>query len=141
MITRDLSVISMTSQASLSLSLYYSQKSLTHNIGSASALPIIKGSLHKFAAAPAKGRKSVGNGRGGGGGGRRVKVRFHVSSNCGLRDRSSLQLRCVDQCTCASACAFCDPELVRWHHKPETNVNISLFCTLRDQLQYRHCCC
>ena len=41
MITRDLSVISMTSQASLSLSLYYSQKSLTHNIGSASALPII----------------------------------------------------------------------------------------------------
>ena len=26
---------------SLSLSLYYSQKSLTHNIGSASALPII----------------------------------------------------------------------------------------------------
>ena len=31
----------MTSQASLSLSLYYSQKSLTHNIGSASALPII----------------------------------------------------------------------------------------------------
>ena len=45
MITRDFSVISMTSQASLSLSLYYyyyySQKSLTHNIGSASALPII----------------------------------------------------------------------------------------------------
>ena len=32
MITRDFSVISMTSQASLSLSLYYSQKSLTHNI-------------------------------------------------------------------------------------------------------------
>ena len=41
MITRDFSVISMTSQASLSLSLYLSQKSLTHNIGSASALPII----------------------------------------------------------------------------------------------------
>ena len=31
----------MTSQASLSLSLCLSQKSLTHNIGSASALPII----------------------------------------------------------------------------------------------------
>ena len=42
MITRDFSVISMTSQASLSLSLYFSQKSLTHNIGSASALPINK---------------------------------------------------------------------------------------------------
>ena len=44
MITRDFSVISMTSQASLSLSLSLSlsQKSLTHNIGSASALPIIK---------------------------------------------------------------------------------------------------
>ena len=41
MITRDTSVISMTSQASLSLSLCLSQKSLTHNIGSASALPII----------------------------------------------------------------------------------------------------
>ena len=43
MITRDFSVISMTSQASLSLSLSLSlsQKSLTHNIGSASALPII----------------------------------------------------------------------------------------------------
>ena len=56
MITRDFSVISITSQASLSFSLslslslyyynnyyycYYSQKSLTHNIGSASALPII----------------------------------------------------------------------------------------------------
>ena len=41
MITRDFSVKSMTSQASLSLSLYLSQKSLTHNIGSASALPII----------------------------------------------------------------------------------------------------
>ena len=39
MITRDFSVISMTSQVSLSL--YYSQKSLTHNIGSAFALPII----------------------------------------------------------------------------------------------------
>ena len=39
MITRDFSVMSMTSQASLSL--YLSQKSLTHNIGSASALPII----------------------------------------------------------------------------------------------------
>ena len=39
MITRDFSVISMTSQASLSLSLSLSQKSLTHNIGSASALP------------------------------------------------------------------------------------------------------
>ena len=39
MITRNFSVISMTSQASLSLSL--SQKSLTHNIGSAYALPII----------------------------------------------------------------------------------------------------
>ena len=43
MITRDFSVISMTSQASLSLCL--SQKSLTHNIGSASALPIIGESL------------------------------------------------------------------------------------------------
>ena len=44
MITRDFSVISMTSQASLSLSLSLSlsQKSLTHNIGSASALPIIR---------------------------------------------------------------------------------------------------
>ena len=43
MITRDFSVISMTSQASLSLSLplRVSQKSLTHNTGSASALPII----------------------------------------------------------------------------------------------------
>ena len=40
MITRDFSVISMTSQASLSLSTSH-QKSLTHNIGSASALPII----------------------------------------------------------------------------------------------------
>ena len=39
MITRDFSVISMTAQASLSL--YLSQKSLTHNIGSASALPIM----------------------------------------------------------------------------------------------------
>ena len=47
MITRDFSVISMTSQASLSLSLSLSlsplsQKSLTHNIGSASALPIMR---------------------------------------------------------------------------------------------------
>ena len=42
MVTRDFSVISMTSQASLFLSLYYSQKSLTHNIRSASALPIIR---------------------------------------------------------------------------------------------------
>ena len=41
--TRDFSVISMTSQASLSL--YLSQKSLTHNIGSASALPIITAKL------------------------------------------------------------------------------------------------
>ena len=41
MMTRDFSVISMTSQASLSLSLSLSQKSLTHNIGSASALPIM----------------------------------------------------------------------------------------------------
>ena len=45
MITRDFSVISMTSQVSLSLFLslspyYYSQKSLSHNIGSACALPI-----------------------------------------------------------------------------------------------------
>ena len=31
---------------SLSLSLYYSQKSLTHNIGSASALPIIHTHTH-----------------------------------------------------------------------------------------------
>ena len=31
---------------SLSLSLYYSQKSLTHNIGSASALPIIRIYMH-----------------------------------------------------------------------------------------------
>ena len=46
MITRDFSVISMTSQASLSLSL--SQKSLTHIIiGSASALPIMT-MRHKF---------------------------------------------------------------------------------------------
>ena len=44
MITRDFSVISMTSQASLSL--YLSQKSLTHNIGSASALTIIDNSEH-----------------------------------------------------------------------------------------------
>ena len=44
MITRDFSVIlnDITGVSlSLSLSLYYSQKSLTHNIGSASALPII----------------------------------------------------------------------------------------------------
>ena len=51
MITRDFSVISMTSQASLSLSLSLSlsqlQKSLTHNIGSASALPIIH-NYHAF---------------------------------------------------------------------------------------------
>ena len=49
MITRDFRVISMTSQASLSLSLSLSlsQKSLTHNIGSASALPIIS-SLSSF---------------------------------------------------------------------------------------------
>ena len=45
MITRDFSVISndVTGVSlSLSLSLYYSQKSLTHNIGNASAFPIIK---------------------------------------------------------------------------------------------------
>ena len=42
MITRDFSVISMTSQASLSLSLSATQKSLMHNIGSASALPIMQ---------------------------------------------------------------------------------------------------
>ena len=48
MITRDFSVILMTSQASLSLSLYLSQKSLTHNIGSASALPIIKKKKSKW---------------------------------------------------------------------------------------------
>ena len=47
MITPDFSVISMTSQASLSLSLSLSQKSLTHNIGSASALPIIS-NFRKF---------------------------------------------------------------------------------------------
>ena len=40
MITCDFSLISMTSQASLSL--YYSQKSLMHNTGSASVLPIIR---------------------------------------------------------------------------------------------------
>ena len=39
-ITRDFSVIS-NDVSGVSLSLYYSQKSLTHNIGSASALPII----------------------------------------------------------------------------------------------------
>ena len=50
MITRDSGVISMTSQASLSLtlSLYLSQKSLTHNIGSASALPIICRKKQKY---------------------------------------------------------------------------------------------
>ena len=50
MITRDFSVISMTSQASLSLSLSLSlsQKSLTHNIGSASALPIIMSSMQRY---------------------------------------------------------------------------------------------
>ena len=48
MITRDFRVISMTSQASLSRSLYYSQKSLTHNIGSASTLPIINSLLQNF---------------------------------------------------------------------------------------------
>ena len=45
MITRDFSVISIDVTGvslSLSLSLYYSQKSLTHNIGNASAFPIIK---------------------------------------------------------------------------------------------------
>ena len=45
MITRDFSVISIDVTGvslSLSLSLYDSQKSLTHNIGSASALPIIR---------------------------------------------------------------------------------------------------
>ena len=42
MITRDFSVISIdVTGVSLSLSLYYSQKSLTHNIGNASAFPII----------------------------------------------------------------------------------------------------
>ena len=42
MITRDFSVISIdVTGVSLSLSLSLSQKSLTHNIGSASALPII----------------------------------------------------------------------------------------------------
>ena len=42
MITRDFSVISNdVTGVSLSLSLYYSQKSLTHNIGNASAFPII----------------------------------------------------------------------------------------------------
>ena len=42
MITRDFSVISNdVTGVSLSLSLSLSQKSLTHNIGSASALPII----------------------------------------------------------------------------------------------------
>ena len=41
MITRDFSVISMWRHRRLSLSLYVSQKSLTHNIGSASALPIM----------------------------------------------------------------------------------------------------
>ena len=44
MITRDFSVISIDVRGvslSLSLSLSLSQKSLTHNIGSASALPII----------------------------------------------------------------------------------------------------
>ena len=46
MITRDFSVISIdvtgvSLSLSLSLPLYYSQKSLTHNIGSASALPVI----------------------------------------------------------------------------------------------------
>ena len=46
MITRDFSVTSMTSQASLSL--YLSQKSLTHNIWSASALPIIKSYKQTF---------------------------------------------------------------------------------------------
>ena len=44
MITRDFSVIS-NDVTGVSLSLYYySQKSLTHNIGSASALPIIPNS-------------------------------------------------------------------------------------------------
>ena len=43
MITRDFSVISNdVTGVSLSLSLSLSQKSLTHNIGSASALPIIR---------------------------------------------------------------------------------------------------
>ena len=41
MITRDFSVIS-NDVTGVSLSLCYSQKSLTHNIGSASALPIIR---------------------------------------------------------------------------------------------------
>ena len=40
MITRDFSVISID-VTGVSLSLYYSQKSLTHNIGNASAFPII----------------------------------------------------------------------------------------------------
>ena len=45
-ITRDFSVISNdVTGVSLSLSLSLSQKSLTHNIGSASALPIIRASL------------------------------------------------------------------------------------------------
>ena len=48
---------------SLSLSLYYSQKSLTHNIGSASALPIIKGINAKSEILKRK-RKVEGRGRG-----------------------------------------------------------------------------
>ena len=42
MIIRDSAWYRLTSQASLSFSLYYSQESLTHNIGSASAPPIIR---------------------------------------------------------------------------------------------------